>query len=185
MKKRIKQAAKLFGWIFAAFLVLLQIGCKNQVENLPLLWYTGDTLSIEASFVSEDGRIFRMTGSRSPTAINVSVTEPASIAGLRIFYQNGNCVISAGEAADGEAPLTTIPLSKAASAGLSDCFDALLLDDPAAGKLGSDDEGNPTLTVEGQYTITFDSDGLPAKIALPRTNRTVDITVSAPQAAAE
>lgn len=167
MKKILKQAAG----IFAVCVVLLQTGCKNTVENRPLLWYTEYSFPFEMTVPSADadsGTEYTLTGERTPTSVTLSVTSPEHLNGLTIRYAGGNCTISAGE--------TVIPLSRSAASGLTVLLDGLLAPSPDGAKLGSSEDGSTTAAYDA-FTITLDENGLPSKIRDADTGREAEIKI--------
>lgn len=189
MKKILKQTAV----IFAVCIVLLQTGCKNNVENRPVLWYTessfpfdmtisydmeisngSGTESGSTGFNSNDSKTaeYKFTGERTPGSVKLVLTEPENISGLTVNYSNGNCTVSVGE--------MTVPLSKNAASGLTSLLDALLLppyeEIKSKVKLGSSETGKTTIELDG-FTLTLDDSGLPAEIYEPEKLRHAKITV--------
>ena len=169
MKKILKQAAG----IFAVCIVLLQTGCKNTVENRPLLWYTEYSFPFEMTLSSPgsanaDGTEYTLAGERTPTSVTLSVTAPERLNGLTIRYAGGNCTLSAGE--------TTIPLSREAAEGLTVFLDGLLVSSADGAKLGSSENGLTTAAYDA-FTLTLDENGLPAKIRDTASGREAEIKV--------
>lgn len=166
MKKILKQAAG----IFAVCIVLLQTGCKNSVENQPLLWYTEYSFPFIMTIPSpniEDDTEYTLAGERTPSSVTLSVISPERLNGLTIRYADGNCTISAGE--------TVIPLSKSGASGLTVFLDGLLAASADGAKLGSSEDG--TTVSFDTFTVILDENGLPSKIRAEESGREAKIQI--------